>query len=74
VSFLLITIPLTLLLSGALLWLVIRAAREGQFEDWEGPAARMLHDDDRTPEREGPGEDDSERVSEASARDPGADP
>ena len=52
-SFLIITIPVTLLLSAVLLALVIRAAREGQFEDWEGPAARMIHDDDRTPEREG---------------------
>jgi cbb3-type cytochrome oxidase maturation protein len=51
-SFLAITIPATLLLSATLLWLVVRAARRGEFEDFEGPAGRMLCDDDRCPERE----------------------
>ena len=51
-SFLLVTIPVSLLLAGTLLWLVIRAARSGVFDDMEGPAARMHFDDDTTPERE----------------------
>jgi cbb3-type cytochrome oxidase maturation protein len=51
---LVLTIPLTLLLGGALLWLVVRAARRGEFDDWEGPAARHAFDDDRTPELETP--------------------
>jgi cbb3-type cytochrome oxidase maturation protein len=46
-----ITIPATLLLAGALLWLVLRAVRRGDYDDWEGPAARHLLDDDRDPER-----------------------
>lgn len=46
-----ITIPATLLLAGTLLMLVVRAARRGEFEDSEAPAARMLCDDDRCPER-----------------------
>ena len=50
-SFLLITIPATLLLAATLLFLVVRAARRGEFEDPEAPAARMLCDDDRCPER-----------------------
>ena len=54
-SFLVVTIPVSLAIAAALLWLVVRAAREGQFEDWEGPAARHLFDDDRTPEVEGEG-------------------
>lgn len=49
-SFLVVTIPATLLLAGTLLWLVVRAARRGEFEDPEGPAERMLCDDDRCPE------------------------
>jgi cbb3-type cytochrome oxidase maturation protein len=51
-----ITIPATLLLAASLLALVVRAARRGDFDDWEGPAARMLFDDDSTPEHEGEGE------------------
>ena len=47
-----ITIPATLCLAGALLALVLRAARRGDYDDWEGPAARALYDDDSTPERE----------------------
>ncbi len=50
-SFLGITIPATLLLALTLLWLVVRAARRGEFEDPEGPAMRMLWDDDESPER-----------------------
>jgi cbb3-type cytochrome oxidase maturation protein len=52
VSFLIVTIPVSLLVSATLLFLVIRAARAGEFDDWEGPAARMLFDDDRAPELE----------------------
>ena len=40
-----ITIPATLCLAGALLALVLRAARRGDYDDWEGPAARALYDD-----------------------------
>ncbi len=50
-SFLGITVPATLLLAASLLWLVVRAARRGEFEDFEGPAERMICDDDRCPER-----------------------
>ena len=51
-SFLWITIPATLLLAGSLLGLVLAAVRRGDFDDWEGPAARHLLDDDRAPERD----------------------
>jgi cbb3-type cytochrome oxidase maturation protein len=54
VSFLAVTLPASLLLAAALLWLVVRAAREGQWDDWEGPAWRHLFDDDRVPEAEAP--------------------
>lgn len=47
-----ITIPVTLLIAGGLLWLVLRAVRRGDFDDWEGPAARHFLDDDTRPERD----------------------
>jgi nitrogen fixation-related uncharacterized protein len=53
-SSLLVTLPVTLLLAAALTALVVRAAARGEFEDWEGPAARAVLDDDSTPEREAP--------------------
>jgi cbb3-type cytochrome oxidase maturation protein len=61
-SSLLVTLPVSFLLSAALLALVLRAVRSGSFDDWEGPAERHLYDDDRTPELDGshfelPGED-----------------
>jgi cbb3-type cytochrome oxidase maturation protein len=54
-SFLAVTLPVSLAIAAVMLWLVVRAVREGQFEDWEGPAARHLFDDDETPELEGEG-------------------
>lgn len=53
-SFLALTLPASLLLAAALLALVVRAAREGQWDDWEGPAWRHVFDDDRVPESETP--------------------
>jgi cbb3-type cytochrome oxidase maturation protein len=50
VSFLWITIPVSLLLAGSLLVLAIRAVQRGDFDDWEGPAARHLLDEDADPE------------------------
>ncbi|HYB12001.1 MAG TPA: cbb3-type cytochrome oxidase assembly protein CcoS [Myxococcota bacterium] len=50
-SFLVITIPATLLLTAALVWLVLRAVQRGEFDDLEGPAQRQVFDDDRCPER-----------------------
>ena len=52
-SFLSVTIPVSFLLAGVLLFLVIRSARAGGFEDWEGPAMRHHYDDDHLPEVEG---------------------
>jgi len=49
-SFLEVTLPLSLLLAGLIAFLAIRAAWEGQYDDWEGPAWRHAKDDDRIPE------------------------
>jgi cbb3-type cytochrome oxidase maturation protein len=45
-------IPLSLLLLGAIVWIFLWAVRSRQFEDLEGPAHRILMDDDdeRPPE------------------------
>lgn len=51
-SFLAVTLPVSLLLAAIGLAIVIRAVRAGAFDDWEGPAVRHLYDDDRTPERD----------------------
>ena len=45
-SFLAVTLPVSLLLAGILLFLVVRAARQGQWDDWEGPAWRHHFDED----------------------------
>ena len=39
-------IPLSLLLVGLIIWIFIWAIRSGQFDDLEGPAHRILMDDD----------------------------
>lgn len=51
-SFLALTLPLSLLLAAILTAMAIRAVLQGQYDDWEGPAWRHLHDDDHVPERE----------------------
>jgi cbb3-type cytochrome oxidase maturation protein len=39
-------IPLSLLLVGLIVWVFIWAIRSGQYDDMEGPAHRILMDDD----------------------------
>jgi cbb3-type cytochrome oxidase maturation protein len=39
-------VPLSVLLVGLALWIFFRASDSGQFDDLEGPALRILHDDD----------------------------
>ncbi len=41
-----IVLPLALLLAAAAVWAFIWSVRSGQFDDLEGPAERILHDDD----------------------------
>jgi cbb3-type cytochrome oxidase maturation protein len=50
VSFLFVTIPVSLLVAVALLALVVHAVRTGVFDDWEGPSARLHYDTDAIPE------------------------
>lgn len=39
-------IPISLIIMGIAIWLFLWAVRSGQFEDLEGPAHRILMDDD----------------------------
>lgn len=40
-------IPLSLVLVAVAIWIFFGAADSGQFDDLEGPALRLLRDDDR---------------------------
>ena len=42
-------IPLSLVLVAVAIWVFFGAADSGQFDDLEGPALRVLRDDDRVP-------------------------
>ncbi len=44
-------IPLSVLLIGGVLWLLWWSVGSGQFDDLEGPAHRILMDDDRGGQR-----------------------
>ncbi|MDP1864428.1 MAG: cbb3-type cytochrome oxidase assembly protein CcoS [Thiobacillus sp.] len=46
---LLLLIPLSLVLVGVIAWVMLWAARNGQFDDLEGPAHSILMDDDTPP-------------------------
>lgn len=41
-------IPLALVLAGIIIWFFVWAVKSDQFEDLEGPAHRILMDDDKT--------------------------
>lgn len=43
---LLLLIPLSLVLVGVIAWVILWAAKNGQFDDLEGPAHSIIMDDD----------------------------
>ena len=45
-SILFLLIPLGMIFLGAAIWAFLWAVRSGQFDDMEGPAHRILMDDD----------------------------
>ena len=47
-SILYLIIPVSILLIIAIVWIFLWAVRSGQFDDMEGPAHRILMDDDLT--------------------------
>lgn len=50
-SILYLIIPVSILLVIAIVWFFLWAVRSGQFDDMEGPAHRILMDDDLTEPR-----------------------
>ena len=50
-SILYLLIPLGLVLLGVAIWAFMWAVRSGQFDDLEGPAHRILMDDDESKTR-----------------------
>ena len=40
-------IPISLLLLGLIVWILLWAVRNGQYDDLEGPAHQILMDEDR---------------------------
>jgi len=40
-------IPVSLVLLGGILWVLMWAVRDGQYDDLEGPAHRILMDEDK---------------------------
>lgn len=51
-------IPMALILVAAIAWAFFWAVRSGQFDDLEGPAHRIIMDDDRIPPAESETKDD----------------
>lgn len=60
-------IPLAVVLAGVIVWFFLWAIRSGQFDDLEGPAWRILMDDDEP--RHERGEDNGQRRQADSGRD-----
>lgn len=42
-------VPLSIILVGVAIWVFFGASDSGQFDDLEGPALRILRDDDNAP-------------------------
>ncbi|MDO9468496.1 MAG: cbb3-type cytochrome oxidase assembly protein CcoS [Thiobacillus sp.] len=50
---LLLLIPLSLVLVGVIAWVMLWAAKNGQFDDLEGPGHSVIMDDDNPPKPDG---------------------
>ena len=45
-------IPISLILLGVIVWILLWAVRSGQYDDLEGPAHQILMDEDRIVDRQ----------------------
>lgn len=50
---LILLIPLSLVIVGIIAWVMLWAARSGQFDDLEGPGHSVIMDDDSPARRDG---------------------
>jgi cbb3-type cytochrome oxidase maturation protein len=55
---LILLIPLSLVIVGLIAWIMLWAAKSGQFDDLEGPGHSVIMDDDSPPRRDAPESDD----------------
>jgi cbb3-type cytochrome oxidase maturation protein len=55
-------VPLSLVLVGGIVWAFFWAVRSGQFDDLEGPAHRILMDDDDAPSKQAEVEENGEKA------------
>jgi cbb3-type cytochrome oxidase maturation protein len=46
-----ILVPLAVIIAGVIVWAFLWSIRSGQFDDLEGPAHRILMDEDDAPRR-----------------------
>ena len=60
-------IPLSLVLVGVIVWIFLWAIRSGQFDDMEGPAHRILMDDDDIPDEQPAQDDEREKTGRMKA-------
>ena len=54
-------VPLSLALIALIVWIFLWAIRSGQFDDLEGPAHRILMDDDDAPAQKPDPEEDKKK-------------
>jgi cbb3-type cytochrome oxidase maturation protein len=57
-------IPLSLVLVGGIVWAFFWAVRSGQFDDLEGPAHRILMDDDDVQSKQPADEEDDKKTGD----------
>lgn len=56
-------IPISLLLLALIIWVLLWAVRSGQYDDLEGPAHRILMDEDKIVDAEGAEAEDGQKNS-----------
>jgi len=56
VDILILLIPLSLVIVGVIAWIMLWAAKSGQFDDLEGPGHSVIMDDDSPPKPDDPPE------------------
>jgi len=54
VDILILLIPLSLVIVGVIAWIMLWAAKSGQFDDLEGPGHSVIMDDDSPPKPDDP--------------------
>ena len=59
-SILYLIIPVSILLVMVIIWIFLWAVRSGQFDDLEGPAHRILMDDDAPADQGSSGSEDKQ--------------